>query len=390
MTDKPESENRINEEKRTSSAAGHTEQQEMSEIHEPIRLRDLEEQLARESPEENQEIITEPVRLSDLENKLAQEKDPDQENGSVSAEESTKKKRRGKMRRILPAAAGAAAAAALIVCISVVQTPQKDTVPTESAVSAQTTESADPVAAAPETSSPEPAAEVTQQAETAISEEETPELQPETAGMPGAEVSYPLPEPNFENAAILGNSTTQALYIYGSLPEPDYYYGTGLTVETVLTETMPDSSVAIIDELNGRNYDTLIFAFGLNELGWSSPEAFIERYKTVIERARAYLPDAKIYLESVLPVGIETSHRNRFGVNQDQINIYNTYIHAMADEIGAGFLDVSEEFKDETGYLPQDISEDGIHPNKEGADRWAALIVQRMRESMAQEQTAAV
>lgn len=192
----------------------------------------------------------------------------------------------------------------------------------------------------------------------------------------------PVPVANFDNSVIIGSSTTEALYIYGPLPEPDYLFGTGLTVDSVFTETMPGSEVAIIDELAGKDYDQVFFAFGLNELGWPDADVFVEHYKTMIARAREYLPDAEIYIESVLPVGIGTSQRNRFGVNQDRINEYNNLLQLMADEVGAHFLDVSTELKGEDGYLPQEASSDGIHPNEETSALWAALIRARVQESL--------
>lgn len=368
MTEEPEE---IHTQKDDEASGSGKDRSRLPEIREPVRLRDLEEQYSEQTDAPDPDRITVPIRLGDLEKKLQENAEPAGDPAkSLERNSANEESRRRKWRRILPAAAGITAAVVIIFGVSTAYAPHQDPAVPESEHEAAV------FSQEPESPSLFPSAEPTP--------EVTPEVTPEPTPDPTPEPT-PVPEPDFENTAVLGNSTTEAMYIFGSLPGPDYYYGTGLTVETVLTETMPGSSVAIIDELADKNYDTLIFAFGLNELGWSSPEAFIEKYKIVIDRAREYLPEAEIYLESVLPVGIETSHRNRFGVNQDQINIYNTYIHAMADEIGAHFLDVSEEFKGEDGYLPQDISADGIHPNKEGSDRWAALIVQRMRESMMHE-----
>lgn len=206
-----------------------------------------------------------------------------------------------------------------------------------------------------------------------------------TQSVQAAESTPSTPEPaeaegpewqtvDFSNSVFIGSSTTEGLYNYNMLEGADYIYGTGLTVDTVRTKPMPGGSVAAIDELAGKNYNQVFLAFGLNELGWPDDAVFCQMYADVIARIRQYLPTAAIYIESVLPVGIETSQRNRFGVNQDRINQFNAMLEQFAADQGVHFLNVSEELKGPDGYLPQEAAVDGIHPNREWAGKWVHLI----------------
>lgn len=197
--------------------------------------------------------------------------------------------------------------------------------------------------------------------------------------------SVPAAEPqweyaDFSNSVFIGSSTTEALYIYNLLDGADYICGTGLTVDTVRTKPMTGGKVAAIDELAGKNYNQVFLAFGLNELGWPDDAVFCQMYADVIARVRQYLPTAAIYIESVLPVGIETSKRGRFGVTQDRINQFNAMLEQFAAEQGVHFINVSEELKGPDGYLPGEAAVDGIHPNLEWAGKWVHLIRLRTEE----------
>lgn len=189
----------------------------------------------------------------------------------------------------------------------------------------------------------------------------------------------PPPQPewvhvDFSNSVLIGSSTTEALYIHDLLRGATYLYGTGLTVEDVMSKHMPGSSVTVIDELAGKNYNQVFLAFGLNELGWPDLDVFQQMYGQVIARVREHLPTAAIYVESVLPVSMEASTRNRFGVNQDRVNEFNAMLAQFAAANGVHFLDVTTQMKGPDGYLPAEASSDGIHPNLEWCRRWVALI----------------
>lgn len=185
---------------------------------------------------------------------------------------------------------------------------------------------------------------------------------------------------DFTNSVFIGSSTTDALLMYGIPEGANYISGTGKTVETVLTEPMPGGKVAAIDELAGKNYNQVFLAFGLNELGWPDDALFLLMYAQVISRVREHLPTAAIYIESVLPVGLERSQQNRFGVTQDRVNAFNAMLQQFAAEQGVHFLDVSTELKGPDGYLPAEASRDGVHLTKEWCGRWLQLIAQHTED----------
>lgn len=236
--------------------------------------------------------------------------------------------------------------------------------------SAQATETV--TEASPElqaTSSPSPLATIASPADTAFVNDT------EEMAASGAEVPTERPHitPNFDHSAILGSSTTQGLYMYGTFPEPDYYYHTSLTLDGLYDTIMDGADKPIMEALGDKQYDQIFLSFGLNELGWSL-NGFLDHYTQVIDSIREKQPQAVIYIESILPVGPQTSARNRFNVNQQTINEFNDALAQFAMTHGAYFIDVSTGLKDVHGFLPDDISTDGIHLNPEGCARWTALI----------------
>ena len=114
--------------------------------------------------------------------------------------------------------------------------------------------------------------------------------------------------------------------------------------------------------------------FGLNELGWEYPSIFQEDYGKVIDEVRARLPDAEIYVQSLLPVSAEASQKNQNNVNNDRIREYNQLLQELAVEKGVIYLDVASALQDSEGNLPAEASADGIHPNMDYCQRWVCLL----------------
>ena len=104
----------------------------------------------------------------------------------------------------------------------------------------------------------------------------------------------------FDDCAFIGNSRVLDLKNYG-LAE-NVYASVGLTVDTVFTEKASGSSVVIIDELKGKHFKKVFLMFGDNECGWPNTSVFIKRYAKVIAAVRERVPEAEIYLQSVLPI----------------------------------------------------------------------------------------
>lgn len=181
----------------------------------------------------------------------------------------------------------------------------------------------------------------------------------------------------FDNSAFLGNSRVLALKTYGFVK--NVYGSVGLTVDTVFTETVSGSNIPVIDELNGKNFDKVFILFGDNECGWPNTDVFINHYARVIAAVKERVPEAEIYLQSILPVSRQAEETTKFGCTNDKINIMNSKIKEMAETEGVNYLEPSSALAGPDGKLPEGAASDGIHLNKTYCKIWLNYLVQNIK-----------
>ncbi len=187
----------------------------------------------------------------------------------------------------------------------------------------------------------------------------------------------------FSNTLFIGNSITEGFKVFSGLDTPTYYEGRGMTVESihrmkiVNADNSPNSDgtgeKTVMDALKDRQFDQIYLLFGANELGWVYPDMFIEQYSQLIDDIKALQPNAKICVQSVLPVSAERSETDEV-YNNTKIENLNNMIINMSAEKGIPYLNAAEAFKDDTGALPVDKTPDGIHLTAEACKEWRMYI----------------
>lgn len=178
----------------------------------------------------------------------------------------------------------------------------------------------------------------------------------------------------FENSAFVGNSMLEDLDMYGIIDNADFYAKTGLTVTNVFTETTVDGTAPIMEEVTSKKYDKVFLMFGLNELGWSYSDVFVEDYAKIIDTLRESNPDVEIYVQSLFPVSKERSDKNLYGVTNEKIEEYNELLKTMAKEKNVTYVDVHASMVTEDGTLPDGASPDGVHPNMDYCKTWVQYL----------------
>lgn len=204
-------------------------------------------------------------------------------------------------------------------------------------------------------------------------EENTPDIvepvEPETE-------ASPIQETDFSDAAFVGDSRTEGFHLYSGLKEGSYFYAVGATVQTVMekaTQDGPNGKETILDALSGGTYGKIYMMLGINELGWYRTEAFTDQYSKVIHRIRADHPEAKLVIQSLPPVSAEQDKKHSY-VNNTRIVLFNQLLKELADEEDCIFLDTASAVTDENGFLPQNLTTDGVHLNSAGCKKWLAYL----------------
>lgn len=177
-----------------------------------------------------------------------------------------------------------------------------------------------------------------------------------------------------DGVAFMGNSNLEDLYIYGVLPDADFFYKVGLTVADVYDTPADQGTVPIIEEFQDKDYEKIFLMFGNNELGWDSKSKFLDEYQELIQKLHEEDPNARIYVMGILPVTKTVSDDAVDGVTQERIDEFNEDLKRLASDNDCYFLDLGLAMKGTDGYLPEDAAADGVHLNKDYSVRWAEIL----------------
>ena len=179
----------------------------------------------------------------------------------------------------------------------------------------------------------------------------------------GSSISY---RTVFGNAAFVGDSVMTGFDVYMGLPNNvNVFAGVGAFMDKHLP--------TVIDSVIARYPKYVFIRYGINEMGTTTVEAdaFASRYKGYIQKLKNDLPDAKIVVLGIAPVGNAAVAKNsRFGM----INEYNTRIKAFCQEIGVAYYENSELFISNASLY----SKDGIHFSKELYQKWVKDIIRKV------------
>jgi len=219
----------------------------------------------------------------------------------------------------------------------------------------------------------------------------TPEAPPAPAEIPADPAPEPEPEPlrppeppegpveadYFADAVFLGNSRTEGLSLYSGLDTPVYLHSVGASVYSVLyhkTEKAEEGKITLMDRLDQLEFAKLYIMLGVNELGWAETEKYERYYGEILERVRENHPDARIALQSILPVSRRQEAKKTY-VNNSRIDEYNAVVEKLAEEWGCTYLDVAAAVEDEEGFLPSEFTGDGVHMNIRGSKAWLEFLL---------------
>ncbi|MCR5481901.1 MAG: hypothetical protein K6F52_03815 [Clostridia bacterium] len=184
----------------------------------------------------------------------------------------------------------------------------------------------------------------------------------------------------FDNTLFIGDSRTEGFKLYAGVENADYYCGKSMTVDKILEGkkvTSGGREISVYDVLSQKQYDKVFLCEGMNELGWYSVNVFTEKYGQLIDVVKKYQPDAKIYLQAVLPVTDARSEKDP-SHNNAQIYWYNLNIIDLAAKKDIFYINAAAGVADENGYLHPDATSDGIHLNKTYCQKWAKYLAAKL------------
>lgn len=181
----------------------------------------------------------------------------------------------------------------------------------------------------------------------------------------------------FSDAVFIGDSRVVGLRLYsGITPEAAFLDHTGLTVYEVKEEKRVirkgDQKVSVLEALSGGSYGKVYIALGVNELGYFNPVGFAEACGEVVEAVRERQPEARIYIQSLLPVNTAKCKANDipYYITNEGIAGYNEALETYFAGKDVYLLGIPDGLTDETGQVFKEYSADGVHFKKDGYVLW--------------------
>ena len=184
---------------------------------------------------------------------------------------------------------------------------------------------------------------------------------------------------DFSDACFIGDSRTVGLSYNSGKPMATFYCATGLNVSSALDEQnieLDNGNMGnVVDALKQRQFARIYIMFGINEVGWPDMDSFQREYEELLNAVKAAQPDAKIYVQSIIPV---TASKDSEGYPFTNANIadFNGAVKAAAENCGMTYIDVGAALVDANGCLPEDAATDGIHMTKDYLVKWIEYLEQ--------------
>lgn len=136
------------------------------------------------------------------------------------------------------------------------------------------------------------------------------------------------------------------------------------------------SMIDRVEMVKAVNPEKIFIMAGTNDLAHVSIEKYVERYTALIIKLKKELPDARLYLQSVLPVN--HSMRRDYASN-NKIEEANVEVAKLAHQYGCAYINLYDLYE-EDGEMNKELTRDGVHLKPEAYSIWADAIRERVYE----------
>ena len=130
-----------------------------------------------------------------------------------------------------------------------------------------------------------------------------------------------------------------------------------------------------LEFLKSCNPSSVFLMIGTNNLGQEDdPDQIMKEYKSIVEKIRDYAPETKVFIQSVLPINSNKFMFPRPRYNNKKIKYLNSLIKNL-EQNKVRYIDLFDHFTDEDGSLSDKYSNDGLHLNGLGYEKWKEVLV---------------
>ncbi len=207
---------------------------------------------------------------------------------------------------------------------------------------------------------------------------EEPEEEPEIRGgiVPKSEAAGFY---DFRTSLFVGDYFVSQAENLGFFEHTQYAYVTGLDMNTMLTKKVIKTEteyLTLADYVKTfENIEAVYIMISAESISWMDVPTFVKKYTVFAEQIAAAHPEAHIYIQPVLPINDEKAAKRSYTVTNENINKINEYIFALAEKNSFWILDMTGEFLNKEGQLPEEYTTNGIRFEKTTYEIWSDYIV---------------
>lgn len=156
----------------------------------------------------------------------------------------------------------------------------------------------------------------------------------------------------FINTMLLGDTIASGFSAYGFIAQEMYVGGDDPALTTI-------SAANYVSNIVKSNPDKILLLMGVNDINFNNRSIadIAKSYSEIVNSLKTKLPQAKIYIISVLPVGQSNSTAN---VTNDKVKSLNAELAKLAQG-QVKMIDFSTALADSTGYLNPEVSTNGLN-----------------------------
>ncbi|MDO5560817.1 MAG: GDSL-type esterase/lipase family protein [Oscillospiraceae bacterium] len=178
-----------------------------------------------------------------------------------------------------------------------------------------------------------------------------------------------------DSCAFIGDSISTGFSGYKFVSKSNVFASIGLRIDNITeekVETADGSEILVLDGLKKLKPENVYILLGSNGVSWYDNDKMIEDYSAFIDSIQNELPDSKVYILSITPVGTQKESLEKpKGVLNTEIDAFNKRLLELADKKSVYYVDLNSFLKDSSGKLPDSKSSDGMHFTK---DTYATII----------------
>jgi len=125
-----------------------------------------------------------------------------------------------------------------------------------------------------------------------------------------------------------------------------------------------DLSVAILKPA------LLFVMIGINDLGDGMlPRQMKDRYLALLNRIAETLPETRVVIQALLPFSADWPTLDKIRFSES-----NRLLQSLVQSAGFTWLDFHNDFCREDGFIDPQLTNDGLHLNHSGYEKWAKRI----------------